>query len=257
MHLKIFGLSLIFIWLLGWFIKYFDNKLFVKTGKLKSNYNRIWYVIHAITNTVIVLLTIGDVFDVLADPYNSLDPVESKIPVIIIMALHIYHCITDPNGMTIIDWIHHTISCALIIVLIIYFLRGQILNYIAFFVCGLPGGIDYYLLALCKYKIIDNLTEKKINCKLNMYCRLPGILSGCTIAYSAMNYNIESLDAPSIIASMTCILIMTINSIFFAERVVFNYGNKYKENQINVKQYNNCIINNCVINNENENSKTI
>jgi len=235
MHLKIFALSSIFIWLLAWFVKYFDNKLFVETGKLKTNYNRTWYIIHAITNAIIVLLTIGDVFDVLADPYNALDPVESKIPVIIIMALHIYHCITDPNGMTFIDWIHHTVSCILIVVLIIYYLKGQILNYIAFFVCGLPGGIDYFLLALCKYNKIDRLTEKHINCKLNIYCRLPGIVSGCAIAYSAMNYNLERLDIPSIIASMTCISIMAINSMFFAERVVFNYGMKCKERQMNIK----------------------
>ena len=40
---------------------------------------------------------------------------------------------------------------------------GPIMNFNLFFICGVPGGIDYLMLALVKERIMLPLTEKKHN----------------------------------------------------------------------------------------------
>ena len=51
---------------------------------------------------------------------------------------------------------------------------GVYMSYFLFFVCGLPGMIDYGMLALA----YDRKEEKRINTYLNNYLRAPGIMFG-------------------------------------------------------------------------------
>ena len=43
-----------------------------------------------------------------------------------------------------------------------------------FFICGLPGGVDYAMLSAVRYGFMDELTEKYINTHLNTWIRIPG-----------------------------------------------------------------------------------
>ena len=45
-----------------------------------------------------------------------------------------------------------------------------------FFVCGLPGGLDYVLLSLMKFGAIEKITEKRYNMWLQTGIRWPGVL---------------------------------------------------------------------------------
>ena len=60
------------------------------------------------------------------------------------------------------DGIHlkNTLVCVYVLTVLLYFTQ-----------CGLPGGIDYGLLALVKFGVIEKLTEKKINRLLNLVVR--------------------------------------------------------------------------------------
>ena len=49
-------------------------------------------------------------------------------------------------------------------------------NLVGFFMCGLPGGIDYFMLALVKFGSMSPFTEKAWNTRLNVWLRSPGLL---------------------------------------------------------------------------------
>ena len=53
---------------------------------------------------------------------------------------------------------------------------GSVINAINFFVCGLPGGIDYLCLCGVKDKLLSRESHKKIQAALNVWLRCPGIV---------------------------------------------------------------------------------
>ena len=91
-----------------------------------------------------------------------------------VRAIHIYHlvcfhCTRD-------DYFHHFVFAGIICPLGFYFKAGPIQNAVGFFICGLPGGLDYVMLALVKHKLMQPLTEKKYNARINVWLRSPGLL---------------------------------------------------------------------------------
>ena len=52
-----------------------------------------------------------------------------------------------------------------------------------FFLTGLPGCIDYFLLGLVKLNILDKLKEKQINVYINNWIRGPGCVIGSAFTY--------------------------------------------------------------------------
>ena len=53
---------------------------------------------------------------------------------------------------------------------------GPLRNFLAFFISGFPGGLDYFFLVLCKHKLMTKLTQKRYCNNINVWCRMPGIL---------------------------------------------------------------------------------
>ena len=99
----------------------------------------------------------------LRDPVNSAVVPYSDAPLAITVGLHAYHCVSYWRTLTPLDWAHHIVSNMLVSGLAFPFRLGPVVNWVTFFVCGLPGGIDYYLLFLTKMGSIQRLTEKRIN----------------------------------------------------------------------------------------------
>jgi hypothetical protein len=50
-----------------------------------------------------------------------------------------------------VDVIHHVVSVGILGPLAVWYRPGSFLNYVCFFVSGLPGGVDYAMLALVKH----------------------------------------------------------------------------------------------------------
>lgn len=208
---------------------YENSTLYFITNEISLNdkKNRQWYLLHAIINTIIVILTLDDTILTLTDPLDSTLSDFSLYPIFYAITLHLHHIIISLKYMTVIDWCHHLISCMFVGFLTLHFIKGRIINYTLFFLCGLPGGIDYYLLAMKKYGLIHKKTEKYINVYLNMWIRLPGILYGCFIGWFEIMYNDNNYN---ILLSLLIIILNAFNSIYFATRVVKNYG-EYLEKQ--------------------------
>ena len=236
-------LSYLGIWILDYLLKFIDNIWFkpkktyrkllytyktkYKDSKILANKLRVedkkrrWYLIHGLTNTFIVIAVMSDFLNVVINPLIGVDPNFDTLGLATAIALHLYHIISDSANMTLVDWMHHMISCMLVGLTVMFYLKGKLINCAMFFICGFPGGIDYYLLAFNKYGLISRTTEKRINVGLNMWIRLPGLLFTCFTAYICHLYSAHSYN-PLVFAFI--IFLNYYNPIYFAIRVVQNYG---------------------------------
>ena len=143
----------------SYFLIFISNKMLFYLGD--NDNKRRWYLLHAIVNTFVVTQTFNDVVSTVKDPLNCMIGHHTTLPLSSCISLHLFHIFTSYNKLTIVDWMHHIISCLFVGSVGIFYVEGPIVNYTLFFINGLPGGIDYYLLALNKYKLIDRMTEKK------------------------------------------------------------------------------------------------
>ena len=200
-----------------------------------------WYLVHTVGNAVIVGLVAKDTLKTLADPINSFGDIENyhgldnvrSWPIVVMSSIHLYHILLYFREMTGIDWIHHLGSGGLVGSICTFYIRGGIVNHGLMFLCGLPGGIDYGLLSLNDLGYIDRMTEKRINRYLNMYIRLPGILSNAYAGVVAYLYGNFPYNATLgiLVALLNCW-----NAIYFAQRVTENYGYQLGKNSLEFKK---------------------
>merc|ERR1711916_331415 len=90
--------------------------------------------------------------------------------------------------------------------------------------CGLPGGIDYFLLALVKLKLIASLTEKRINVLLNLVIRWPFQLLSMYVIF--LNFAIGNFSSvPWQLQSLMILAIVShgFNAVYYARKVTGNY----------------------------------
>ena len=81
------------------------------------------------------------------------------------------------------------------------------------------------ILFLAKLKVIDKNTEKHINMYLNNWIRVPGILYCLTLIH--IGYLNGLLEVSRSILIITQFFAF-VNAVYFAQRVTFNFGTKYK-----------------------------
>lgn len=153
-------------------------------SKCKENIK--WYINHTIINFLMVLTTTSDSIRLLEckeechqiKPYGGIiyswhgyDNIE-LIMLSNMLLLHGYHLLLF-NNLRVIDYLHHILM--MVILTMAYMMNvGVYMSYFLFFICGLPGMIDYSMLSL-QY---NRRTEKRINSYLNNYIRAPGIMFG-------------------------------------------------------------------------------
>ena len=189
-----------------------------------------WYIVHTVGNALIVALTMRDMVQTTLDPLNSFNNIPDyytitnlrSYPVIIMSAIHIYHIILYYKEMVAIDWIHHLANSGLVGSLCTFYIQGSIVNHGLFFMCGLPGGIDYLMLSLNDTGYLSRFTEKRINRLLNMYIRLPGILFNGFAGFMYFQY--QPVFMYNLWISATVLFLDMWNGIYFAQRVTENYG---------------------------------
>ena len=181
-----------------------------------------WYLIHSICNLFILIHSFNDMMITFTNPIQSFtsDNYNSK-GLEIVVGLHLYHIMRDAYILDYIDWCHHLISCFFMSMIGFVCYHNPTFNSGLFFMCGLPGCIDYFLLFLVKINLFEKLSEKKINVFLNNWIRCPGILYSVSVAN--VGYMMGYIDMHPLIYLMSQILVI-FNAIFFAERVTLNYG---------------------------------
>jgi len=175
---------------------------------------------HALANAVIVGLALEDTFLLLTRPLEAFSPSEGLTQGIV-MAIHLYHIIGFK--LTPDDIIHHAVSVGVVGTMGFMFRLGRVLNAMNFFVCGLPGGIDYALLAATKAKLIPKITEKRFNLWLQVGIRWPGMLMCINHAIVAKLTHADQVSIGWIpLLLMGCL--HGWNGLYYAQRVC---GNTY------------------------------
>lgn len=156
-----------------------------KTIHLKQEIK--YFIIHIITNAIIVYLTASDTLNMILNP-TSPYVVVSSVPVIVWL-LHVYHWLN--YKLTADDMTHHIvnvfISCPLMMAG-----NNSIAQIATFFMSGLPGGTIYCLLVLKEYGYLTKLQEKRISKHINLWIRAPGcvIVSYISLLYCVNGMNI-------------------------------------------------------------------
>ena len=192
-----------------------------------------WYLLHSIGNLFLAVLCLPDFANTFNNPpaalsleyCRGLGPLGcTDWPTCIVIAMHLYHMLSfklDSN-----DYFHHLLFVPTIGGINFVYPLGPLCNVLCFFISGLPGGVDYMLLAYVKMGKISAYTEKRINCSINTWVRGPGITTFCalTIACWARPYpGTPKDDVMPFYIFWPMIGIIFFNGQYYAQRVIGNY----------------------------------
>ena len=183
-----------------------------------------YFCLHFIFNMYILFITYNDTIYCIMNPLNIFDNEYDIITINstkYIIFFHMYHIINSYYQLTFEDLIHHIVSCFMMGYICISFPLGKIGCIGNFALCGLPGGIDYLLLILVKYNIINKITEKRINRYLNLLIRYP--FTFLTSYFLFLNIIHEKIIYNNIIPIFIMMLTQLGNSIYYCDKVIGNY----------------------------------
>jgi len=125
------------------------------------------------------------------------------------------------------DYFHHLLFIPTLGIPGQLFQWGPLANWQAFFISGLPGGITYCMLGLCKLGLVESLLEKRVTANLNSWVRAPGILLSVSLLYQALLYGNHVV--PLWAAYLQLVLPMY-NALYFNKQAVANYAVHYMLN---------------------------
>jgi hypothetical protein len=182
-----------------------------------------WFVLHTITNLLVIISAFPDMFNILINPLH-LNNIGSICPRIFTIGLHAYH-IAAFKKIEFIDYVHHILMIGALFTTY-YYEDLNLTNYFLFYMTGLTGMIDYFMLVLVKLNMIHKITEKDINSKLNNYVRYPLIINGMSTLYFRYYSNLYDTSLYPILGLL---LVFFWNGSYFNYRVIENYGKSRQE----------------------------
>lgn len=199
-----------------------DN-LCVRAGlSARADLTLRFFLVHCVVNTLIIVYVLPDTLRVLRSPESAIFAPFHPRPLQLVVALHLYH-MKDYRHLTTVDWVHHLSVLALAGLTHSHRGRGPgpLCNFCLFFICGLPGLIDYCMLVARRWNRLSSLTEKKWNTVLHVWIRCPGL-----IAYGVFAYAANAITGWRIPLSRLAFFVVPVifNGIYFAHRVCQNYG---------------------------------
>lgn len=161
-----------------------------------------YFALHAVANAIVVVYAFPDVVAVLTeDPATVFfGPMKTIVPTSAVIGLHLYHCLAFQ--LTPADIFHHLYFAFLLCILAVPCkgIQGASANFGAFFLSGLPGGIDYVLLCLNYHGIVTRKQEKQWNTYINLYLRAPATVVYLVVAWTAwLNPGVTRASPPSAI----------------------------------------------------------
>ena len=190
---------------------------------LSDNIQGKYYLVHSLVNFFIVISTFLDFIYVYTNFDDAISVNINYIPTTITYSLHFYHIIHYYNKLRFDDWLHHILMVVVALPIGCYNRAGSFLNHSLFFLTGLPGMIDYFLLFLVRNNYIERLTEKKINKQLNLWIRNPGCIAHTTLTIIAYNKYYDTFTYFQRYTILTSALLVYWNGIYFMEQVVSDY----------------------------------
>lgn len=184
-------INLIYIVSYIFFIDYIGIYISKKFNQI-IDYNTRWFFIHFITNIIVCYYSFFDLVTCLSNNNNCYELSwndNSYNTFNLAMGIHFYHLIFMSLNYN--DVFHHIIMC-FIAGSFCYYQNSILTSSSLFFLNGLPGAIDYFLLWLTKLNIINKLFEKKAYIYISVWLRSPGSLIITYLGYIGLyNYYIN------------------------------------------------------------------
>ena len=187
-----------------------------------------WFALHAAGNAVVTVAAAWDVVRTFAAPVaNLVGPTGSMLPNAAISAIHLYHLLFFRLSAD--DIFHHGLFVGVLCPLGVVFKNdgGASLNFGAFFLCGLPGGLNYAALVLNKEGRLTNLQQKWFDAAINTWMRAPALA-----VFAFLQWQVWAAGArpargwhPHLITFNTAAVaaLHFYNGMYYAEQSVGNY----------------------------------
>ena len=128
------------------------------------------------------------------------------------LTLHIYHMIFF--SISINDFIHHFLMC-IIAGSFCYYSKSLLCSCALFFVNGLPGTIDYFLLWLTKINKLDKLIEKKIYVYISVWLRSPGCIIVSFLGLCGLNDHLNNMEYFILICKVIPLVLLYWNGQYY------------------------------------------
>lgn len=211
--------NIIFIDILYFFCLYIFN--------FNHSKNARWFFIHSISNSFVCYYSFQDlsnVFDnILILPDLSFS-INTYISFWYATLIHLYHLIFFKIRKS--DLYHHIIMVGICGPLS-YYCNSIVTSYALFFLCGLPGLIDYFNLFLYKINLISSLKQKYLYILISTFIRSPGsiVCSFLNIYVIKQNFYYYFNLTKFICYSMTTFLTF-MNSQYYLYETYFDYLKK-------------------------------
>ena len=193
-----------------------------------------WFFLHCVGNTLICVFCWPSVCACLVEPRSIIDSVShpptwtiapgSKLPLIVVNCLHIYHILMFPLETA--DWIHHMIFIPALGIPGQVYNWGLFCNWLAFFLCGVPGAIDYALLGFKRCGYVTPALQKHVSVFLNAYIRQPFVLIGMGMTYD--NLTRGNYDVPRW-ALLLQYIFCPLNVIYYTNSVIRSQERSIKD----------------------------
>lgn len=201
------------------FLCTFDN--FLELFNIEGRY----YFNHFFINLIITLSCFNDVILSYTEFDNIINLPINFYAIEYAYSIHFYHIIIYSHKFLFDDWLHHLLMIFLALPLGSTIKCGPIMGHSLFFLTGLPGGINYFLLFLTRNNLIKKQIQKYYNYILNLWIRQPGC-----IATSILSILFCIRNELNLFYKFGCIYIILShywNGIYFMEQVVRNYNVLY------------------------------
>jgi hypothetical protein len=146
----------------------------------------------------------------------------SPWPIIIVNTVHLYHMMPFLGfNLGSNDYFHHLMFIPTVGFIGQAYDWGALRAFLAFFISGLPGGIDYFHLVLIKHDMMTISQQKRICADLNIWMRGPFIVVEVWIMYQAWLYGNTTVPGAAI-----CVvgLLSVFNAQYYTKQAVANHA---------------------------------
>ena len=185
----------------------------------------IWYIIHVYANLFVVSQCVPLMIKFFNNPIETFQNDKEYNIHIYALIPHIYHCLAFRLSKD--DIFHHFLFVFCGSIIKHYTKTGVFIAFYLFFIHGVPGAIDYFLLTLYKLNKITKHQRHIIAVYLNSWLRCPGIIFSNSLCICHILINHESIFDKTMFSIISMIM-WSFNGLYYNYQVRDNYILKYQ-----------------------------
>ncbi len=217
-----FHLTRVVAWMVPWLIgdQIFRLINYMSKGRILAEAKTRWFALHALANFMVAVLGLPDIYFVLKNPYcGMMFDIISWHPSHIAFSIHLYHLLAF-SDLRLEDVTHHLLFVGLFGIVNFTMKWGPVVNFLLFFITGVPGGLNYVLLVLKKEGKISQMEQKRLYSQIDVWMRMPGLLF---IGFNMLSSAIQGYTRVPAVASVMCFILAAGNGVYYMEQTCCDY----------------------------------